>query len=156
MTSRQQRDEVAEFLRRRAAGLRGRVAGRARRLWTPAVRRRARVAAWVAVAALLAPCVACSVLMVWYSQRAHHLSGVPIKHFAERQDGQPGYRLSGRPTADRPRVPITEDQFRAWDENSAESRRWAGRAAAFFPAAVLAVLLVGRLTGAFDRGLKRN
>jgi hypothetical protein len=136
------RDEWTDFVRQQAAGLRGRFV---RRFWGPTVRRRVRAAMWLALGGLVAAWIGCTGAALWYSLRAHHLSGVPVKHRPVRWEGQPSYQPLGAGAEDRPRVPITEEQFRAWDENQDESRRWGRRSAALlFPTAALFVLLALR------------
>lgn len=146
MTSRRQREEWTAVVRGHATDLGGRVAGVARRYWTPAVRRRARVAAWVVFGCLVVPTAICAVMATWYTWRAHHLGGVPVKHRAVRWEGQPVYRSNGGDDAIVPKTAITEDQLRAWEENDPEATRWARRGAASTPTFFLAVLLVRWLT----------
>jgi hypothetical protein len=133
------RDEWAAFARGRAAELRGGLDHRLR----AATVRRLRAGMWVALVALAAALFGSFGAAVWYSLRAHHLSGVPVKHTPVRSDGAPGYRLPGGPGGAPVIVPITEEQFRAWQENQDVSRAWGRRAAAYFllPTAALFVLL---------------
>jgi hypothetical protein len=137
-----QRDEWAAFARGRAAELRGGLDLRLR----AATVRRVRAGMWVALAALAAALFGSFGAAVWYSVRAHHLSGVPVKHTPVRSDGTPAYRLPEGPAGSPVVVPISEEQFRVWQENQDASRAWGRRAVAYFlfPTAALFVLLAAR------------
>jgi hypothetical protein len=136
------RDEWTAFVRRQTGRLQGHLV---RRFWGPIERRRVRAAMWLALGALVAAWIGCTGAALWYSLRAHHLSGVPVKHRPVRWEGQPSYQPLGAGAEDRPRVSITEDQFRAWEENQDASRHWGRRSAALLiPTAALFVLLALR------------
>jgi hypothetical protein len=104
------------------------------------VRSRFRVGMWITFGTLVAACFSCVAGAFGYEWRKHSLAGVPWNHFAVRLAGQPVYvPKGGGPLAARPQVPMTEEQFRAWEENEAMGRSWA-RAAAVFGAAWMALL----------------
>ena len=104
------------------------------------MRFRLRVCMWTALGSFIAVCFLCTAVAFWFEVRKHDLAGVPWNHFALRLRGQPVYVPRGGRMEERPQVPLTEEQFRVWEDNDRAGRGWA-RCAAACAAAIMALIL---------------
>jgi len=77
-------------------------------------------------ALLVAAALICVPVAFRLEYRKHTLSGVPWGHFAVSADGRKFHvPRGGGPVEGRPQVPMTEEQYRHWQENKFAAWGWA-------------------------------
>ncbi len=111
---------------------------------------------WLVLLIVSATATAAAIAVAFYfSWVSHSRSGVPWNHYTITVDGSHYYRPTGAPAAQRPRYPITEDQYLTWQYFHKRSRSAAGLAALFgLPTAVLYVPYLLRIVGNRQRSEK--
>jgi hypothetical protein len=98
----------------------------------------------LAGALLVAAALICVPVALWLEYRKHAQSGVPWGHFAASADGRKFHvPRGGGPVEGRPQAPMTEEQYRHWQEDQFRAWGWA-LAGALSWVAGLAVLRLTR------------
>jgi len=85
---------------------------------------RGRKAIGFSMAALLAAGVVCWSVSMRFEVRKHELSGVPWSDSASDIDGRKFHAIKSGPLEQRLQVPMTDEQYRQWEENGELERNW--------------------------------
>jgi hypothetical protein len=83
---------------------------------------------------LLAAAVLCFAVAMRFEMRKHELSGVPVNHLVVKDDGRAYYvpRMGGARGAPRSQTPLSDEQYRRWEEYKGLGQLWGGLSALCF------------------------